>query len=179
MITILCASSKSVYKTIPHLDVWDSQRNAYYFYGSNPVITHAPCAQWSRLREFARKNEYEKDLAFHCLKYVIRNGGIFEHPSGSSFFREVGITKGIYSVDQSWWGFPTRKRTYLFFSRCKPLPYPILKPYPEKKITELHGDARSVTVLDFANWMIQSIKGVTTTPLNVQCAVCKVKSTKP
>jgi hypothetical protein len=157
MITILCASSGSIYKTIPGLDVWDKSRNAYYFYGSNPVITHAPCAQWSKLKHFAKESEFEKDLAFHCLKMVIRNGGIFEHPSGSSFFKEVGITKGIYSVDQSWWGFPARKRTYLYFSGCKPLAFPIMCAAPSKVVESLTGDTRSETVLDFAKWMIGAV----------------------
>lgn len=166
MISILCAKTDSLYKQIPGLDVWDEHRNAYYFTGSNPVITHAPCAQWSSMKAFAHKNDITKDLAFHCLKMVIRNGGIFEHPAGSSFFKEAGVTKNIYSVDQSWWGFPARKRTYLFFHKCKPIEHPILTLGPSlvvassKKgspLKEMPKSIRSTTVLPFAHWMIQSI----------------------
>lgn len=115
MITILCAKKDSIYKQIPGVDVWDIDRDAYFFTGSNPVITHAPCAQWSRMKAFANDNKDEKELAWFCLNKVLRNGGIFEHPAGSSFFKEAGITQNIYSVDQSWWGFPARKRTYFVF----------------------------------------------------------------
>ena len=173
MISVLCAKKNSVYKTIPGIDVWDEERDAYFFTGSNPVITHAPCAQWSRMKAFANDNPDEKELAYFCLKNVIRNGGIFEHPAGSSFFKEAGITKGIYSVDQSWWGFPATKRTYLFFSECKPFPFPLMQNVPTKSIitgigrkkgliarnrrNDVPKTERSTTVLAFAEWMINCI----------------------
>lgn len=125
MISVLCVMKNSNYEKIPQLDLWHQHRDAFFFTGSNPVITHAPCQQWSRMKGFAKANADEKELAFHCLKYVLRNGGIFEHPAGSSFFKEAGITKNIYSVDQSWWGFKARKRTYLLFSKVKPLAFPL------------------------------------------------------
>jgi len=168
MITVLCANKNSIYKQIPGIDVWDQVRDAYYFYGSNPVITHAPCAQWSRMKAFANYDTDAKELAFFCLKHVVRNGGIFEHPAGSSFFKEAGIEKNVYSVDQSWWGFPASKKTYLFFSKCKPAPMPIFTPPPVftffgpnqdrtgKK--EMPKSQRSKTVLPFAQWMIDCIK---------------------
>lgn len=167
MISVLCAKKNSLYKTIPGIDVWDEDRDAYFFTGSNPVITHAPCAQWSVMKGFAHDKPDEKELAFFCLKNVIRNGGIFEHPAGSTFFKEAGIEKNIYSVDQVWWGFPARKRTYLFFHKCKPLPFPILNQLPTKVVAPVRGkkmygmhlkkSERSTTVLPFANWMIESI----------------------
>lgn len=172
MISILCAQKNSTYKTIPGLDVWDSERDAYFFTGSNPVITHAPCQQWSRLRAFATPNADEKELAYFCLNKVIRNGGIFEHPMGSSFFKEAGVEKNIYSVDQSWWGFPCRKTTYLFFHKVKPLPFPVLQNIPTKVLgvysglsdirkkerKELSKKERSTTVLSFAQYLINCIE---------------------
>ena len=134
MITVLCAKKNSVYKTIPGIDVWDEERDAYFFTGSNPVITHAPCAQWSRMKAFANGNPDEKELAYFCLKNVIRNGGIFEHPAGSSFFKEAGLTSNIYSIDQAWWGYAAHKPTYLFFSKCKPLSFPVMQFVPSKGI---------------------------------------------
>lgn len=173
MITVLCAKKNSLYKTIPGIDVWDEDRDAYFFTGSNPVITHAPCAQWSHMKAWANANVSEKELAYFCLQKVIRNGGIFEHPAGSSFFKEAGITKGIYSVDQSWWGFPARKRTYLFFHGCKPLAFPMNDTIPNKvmatgfikrgKVPNYRGrylpkSMNSTTVLSFAKWMIDCIQ---------------------
>ena len=169
MITVLCAKKNSLYKTIPGIDVWDEDRDAYFFTGSNPVITHAPCAQWSQMKGFANDKPDEKELAFHCLKYVVRNGGIFEHPSGSSFFKEAGIERNVYSVDQSWWGFTARKKTWLYFSKCKPLAFPIMTPPPAGVIAphrhkkgmgtrDMPKSQRATTVLPFANWMIDCIK---------------------
>lgn len=166
MISVLCAQKNSVYKAIPGIDVWDEARDAYFFTGSNPVITHAPCPQWSRMKAFANDKPDEKELAFFCLNKVIRNGGIFEHPAGSTFFKEAGITKNLYSVDQVWWGFPARKRTYLFFHGCKPLPVPLFNSIPTHVVTisrggfkwpEMKKSERSTTTLSFANWMISSI----------------------
>lgn len=168
MISVLCAKKNSIYKTIPGVDVWDEDRDAYFFTGSNPVITHAPCAQWSRMKAFANDDPDQKELAYHCLKYVLRNGGIFEHPGGSSFFKEAGVTNNIYSVDQVWWGFPARKRTYLFFHYCKPLAFPVMQYLPTvrvgsrkgRKDTEISKTQRSTTVRAFAHWMIDSINQV-------------------
>lgn len=165
MISVLCVNKKSIYKSIPGLDVWDAERDAYFFTGSNPVITHAPCAQWSRMKAFSNYNESEKELAYFCLKKVLRNGGIFEHPAGSSFFKEVGITTNIYSVDQSWWGFPAKKKTYLFFHKCKPLQFPIMQNIPSirvgsrkgKKDAEIPKSQRASTTREFADWMINCI----------------------
>jgi hypothetical protein len=165
VISILCAKKDSIYKSIPGLDVWDEDRDAYFFTGSNPVITHAPCAQWSRMKAFAKENKDEKELAYFCLKNVIRNGGIFEHPAGSSFYKEVGISKNVYSVDQSWWGFPARKTTHLFFQDCKPLAMPVLTNMPTKVITSskripgrrVNGKDTATTVRSFAEWMINCI----------------------
>lgn len=169
MITVLCAQKNSNYHKIPGLDVWDAARDAYYFTGSNPVITHGPCAQWSRLKAFASDRPDEKELAYFCLTKVIRNGGIFEHPSGSSFFKAVGITsqsQGLYSVDQSWWGFPARKTTLLYFRGCKPLPFPLFEHIHTHIVGRHKGQSlpamskaqHSTTVIPFAQWMINSIR---------------------
>jgi len=158
MISILCVNKNSIYKTLP-VDCWDIERNAYGFTGPNPVITHAPCQQWSRLKAFAKPNDYEKQLAFFCLDKVIKNGGIFEHPAGSSFFKEAKIPRSaIYSIDQSWFGFPCAKRTYLFFSQCKPLAYPLRFEPVTKKVNDLHYSKRSDTTLELAKWLIACVQ---------------------
>lgn len=165
---------KSNYYQIPGLDLWDIKRDAWLYSGSNPVITHAPCPQWSRMKGFSKYNYDEKELAFHCLKYVIRNGGIFEHPQGSSFFKEAGVTKNIYSVDQSWWGFPARKRTWLFYSKIKPLSTPISfdppshiigslklggskKVRPTTHMPDLKASERSRMPLSFCQYLVDCV----------------------
>jgi len=171
LISVLCANSDSVYKSIPDLDVWDKERNAYLFTGHNPVITHAPCQQWSRMRNFARPDQDEKELAYFCMKKVIENGGVFEHPAGSSFFKEVKIypgDPGLYSIDQFWWGLPARKRTYLYFSKCRPVTFPIrldaieyqLGHRPGSTKKDLPKNLRSYTTPEFAHWLIDCVNQI-------------------
>jgi hypothetical protein len=49
---VLCVNDNSFYKSIPDLEVYDRQRDAYNFPGGIPVITHAPCQQWSKLLSY-------------------------------------------------------------------------------------------------------------------------------
>jgi hypothetical protein len=158
-ITVLCANSDSYYFNIPDLDIWTAERDAYNYNGSNWIISHAPCQQWSQLRAFAKNNEYEKNLAWHCLELVERNGGIFEHPRGSFFFKVAGIDRNkIYSIDQSWFGFPARKTTYLYFNKCKPLSFPIKFEPPETTAQKMWSTERSKMTQSFAQWLVDCIK---------------------
>lgn len=156
MITVLCVMKNSIYKGMPGMDPWDEERDAFRYHGSNPIIAHAPCQQWSRMKAFAKDDKDEKELAYFCLKWVIRNGGVFEHPHGSSFFKEVGI-KPTICVDQSWFGFPARKRTWLYFHKCKPISHPLNFEYPKQKVALMSYLERSRTVEKFAVWLANSI----------------------
>lgn len=153
--TILCALEKSIYKTIPGLDVWDKNRDAYLYTGQNIIIAHPPCQQWSRLKSFAKEDKKERDLAMFCLEKVRSNGGILEHPAGSSFFAYAGI-KPTISINQSWFGFPAQKNTYLYFYDCAPLQLPLSFNAIEKKVTQLSQVKRSFTTIEFATWLINS-----------------------
>jgi hypothetical protein len=156
MITALCVNQNSIYKTIEGIDAWDLERDAYNFDGLNPIIAHPPCQQWSRLKAFAKVNPKEKDLAIFCLEKINRNGGILEHPAGSTFFKYAGI-KPTISIDQHWFGFPARKRTYLYFVGCKPLSFPLNFDLSRSKVQLLHSSKRSDTTIFFAKWLINSI----------------------
>lgn len=155
-IAVLCANAKSVYHEFAICEVYDQKRDAYTFEGSNPIIAHPPCGQWSRLKSFAKSNIREKELAYFCLIQVLRNGGVFEHPAGSHFFKHVGL-KSLLSVDQHWWNFPARKRTYLFFYNCKAAEYSIHFNAIEKNVEDLHSSQRATTTKDFASFLINSI----------------------
>lgn len=85
MISILCVAARSNYFSIPDLDLWPEKRDAYLFTSSDKVIAHPPCAQWSRLRRFSKEDARSKELAVFCFDKVNSNGGVFEHPMGSSF----------------------------------------------------------------------------------------------
>lgn len=158
MISVLCVDKLSnYYKLSPYLDLWPASRDAYNFTGTNPVICHPPCQQWSMLRSFAKVNAKEKDLAFFCLEKVQLNGGILEHPAGSIFFKTAGI-KPTLSVDQSWFGFPARKRTYLYFVGYKPLALPLC--FDDRKLTTVEmmsKTMRSRMTVDFCQWLVNAI----------------------
>ncbi len=157
-IAVLCASEDSIYKKYPGLNVFDKKRDARTFTGQERVIAHPPCQQWSRLRMFSKDNKEEKELAFFCLEKVEKNGGVLEHPAGSSFFKEAGIFNKVVSVDQFWFGFPARKRTYLYFVDCKPKSFPISFHAIEKKVSELSQKKRSETTAQFAEWLINCVR---------------------
>lgn len=159
MITILCTEPNSNYEFYANLDLWNKQRNAYNYKGKNPIIAHPPCQQWSRLKAFAKEDKEEKNLAYFCWEQVNKNGGIFEHPAGSSFFNEVNADRTkIRSINLHWFGFPAQKRTYLYFHKCKPIQLPLRFESVEKKVADLHSSTRSETPFKLIEWMITSIK---------------------
>ncbi len=168
MISVLCTNRYTLYSKLVSdydIDLWNIDRDAYNFNGKNKVITHAPCAQWSRMKGFAKGSKLEKDLAFFCLEKVKKNGGIFEHPAHSSFFKEAGIKK-YYEVDQLEFGFVCRKKTWLFFHDCEPLVYiPQIVPQIVKYHTAIlgthqSGERRSTMMTkSFCEWLILSATG--------------------
>lgn len=156
MISVLCTLEKSNYNLIPGLDLWPKSRNAYLFYGSNPVITHAPCQQWSRLKAFAKPDPMERDLAHFCIERVLRNGGIFEHPNGSSFFKEAGVRPQL-QIDQKDFGFPATKKTLLFSHGYKFKAVPLTFSPAPRKVTDLDQLVRSRQPLAFCEWLVSTI----------------------
>jgi hypothetical protein len=157
-ISVLCVMPGSNYYKLPGLDLWDEKRNAYNYNGSNPVICHPPCAQWSKLKSFARTNQQEKDLAIFCLEKIHENGGILEHPAGSALWKLPQVERArIISINQHWFGFPSQKRTWLYFYNVKPLSYPLNFNTPTRTTTSLHSKARSKQPLALCEWLTQCI----------------------
>lgn len=171
-IAILCADDDSNYYKLndPDLIIYNRERDAWTFTGTEPVICHAPCHQWSKMRAFSRFNMSEKMLAYHCWEAVNRNGGIFEHPVGSSFFNAVhaDMTK-VISVNQHWWGFPARKPTLLYFNKCSHLSFPLSfscvefmlgtsKGKARGKTPEMNKAERSRMPIEFCKYLVDSIR---------------------
>jgi len=156
-ISVLCVADKTNYSLIDGLDLWNRERDAYNFTGSNPVITHPPCQQWSKLRMFAKVDAKSKDIAFFCLEKVKSNGGILEHPAGSSFFKVAGI-KPTISINQFWFGFPAEKKTWLYFHGFKPRSIQLRFDAIEKKVELMEKVSRSETTLQFATWLVSCLK---------------------
>ena len=130
MISVLFAARDSVYKTIPGLDVWDEERNALNWPGGNPGIFHPPCRLWCMLRRFSSAPESEKELAWWALAKVRRFGGILEHPAFTKFWDAALLPSPgqrddygcAISVDQFWFGHPSRKATWLYICGVDDIP---------------------------------------------------------
>lgn len=174
---VLFTQKNSVYLTVQGFDCYDAQRDALTFKRGLPIIAHPPCRLWSRMRRFSTAPAHERWLAVWSIIYVRKYGGIVEHPAGSAIFRFMGIpTNGspdkyggfLISVDQSWFGHPCRKRTYLYIcgiSRSQVPAHPLsFRPITSsisrsKHLKELKKTERSSTPLIFAYWLrlIQTI----------------------
>ena len=157
-INVLCTAEVNSYSQLAYVFPWDIKMNVNNFNNNYPVITHSPCAQWSKLKAFAKVNLDEKELSFLCYKFVQSNGGIFEHPAGSAFFKYINKPNQVISINQHWFGFPSQKRTHLYFNNCVPGQLPLNFDAIEKTTLQLSKFERSHTTLTFASWLTSSIR---------------------
>lgn len=125
-VSVLFARSDSCYFDLVG-DVWDAERDARGYTGSNPVVCHPPCRGWGRLRHWAKPRPDEKALALFAVEQVRRCGGVLEHPWGSTLWHAAGLPHpgkvdawGGWTllVDQGWWGHAAPKPTYLYIVGC-------------------------------------------------------------
>ncbi len=147
-VAVLFARKDSIYKTIPECEAYDIERDAVTYRKSGltlPIIAHPPCRSWSRLKYFAKPRRGEKKLAIWSVGMIRKFGGVLEHPSDSSLWKQLNLPKGqqrdefggwTLSVDQFWWGHLARKRTWLYIVGVEPKDIP---PIPLKM-----GDAEFV-----------------------------------
>lgn len=127
-ITVLFVSDKSYYLKDNRFDCWTKNRDALLYTGSSPVIAHPPCRLWGRLRMLSKADIKEKELAIYSVLYIRKFGGILEHPAGSTLWTECGLPipgKGYdsfggfsISINQSWFGYPAVKNTWLYIVGC-------------------------------------------------------------
>jgi hypothetical protein len=125
-VAALCVHGRSIYKYLPGVDPYDARRDARTFPGGMSVVAHPPCRHWSKyLRNQAKAPDpaAEMELGRWCVRQVQRWGGVLEHPAGSHLFADMGLPMpdspergGCFTiyVEQRWFGFATRKPTWLF-----------------------------------------------------------------
>lgn len=159
-IAVLCVdSTRSAYRLIEGLELFTKEKDAYTFSGSHPVITHAPCPTWSRLKHFAKYDKLQHELAYFCWEKMLQNGGIFEHPYGSSFFKTVSADMSkLITIDQSMFGHQMRKRTWLYFHNIQALPIPCRSKPLNKKHDHVSKFHREETPLRFAKYLVNCIR---------------------
>ena len=187
-VAVLFAATPSVYDALPGLDVYNAARDARTFPGGMPVVAHPPCAQWGRLRAFARDDQAERDLAPWALDQVQRWGGVLEHPFASVLWRHRALPApgtrdrfGGFSlpVNQNWFGHRARKPTLLYVVGLEPRalpPFPLSIAEPTATIeTEIRGRPgalpavsrreRSATPPQFAEWLVKVARSTRTPEL--------------
>ena len=137
MIPVLFTQKNSNYNKIQIIDCYDEKRDALSFNARIPLIAHPPCRKFSKLRGLSTAPTKEKQLAFFALAQVRMFGGILEHPRSSTLWKEGNFNLDgsvdsyggfLRSVDLSWFGFPARKKTMLYFCGIAPgqlPPFPI------------------------------------------------------
>lgn len=200
-VAILFARHNSIYKTLPDCEVWDAQRDACLWPGGSPVVTHPPCAQWGRLRRFARQSEAEQQMAFFAIEQVREWGGVLEHPAASTLWPVAGLPEpgkrdafGGWTlvVSQWWWGHKADKLTRLYICGIEPADIPTI-PYrigePEYVVSTTRGNTgkreitkseREHTPIEFAKWLVDlasraKTKGATA----LECAPEKAAASSP
>lgn len=128
-VTVLFARADSVYKAMDGVDVWDMERDARKYRGAGPVVAHPPCRAWGNLRMMAKPRPDEKQLALYSVNQVRLNGGVLEHPAGSTLWPVAGLPEpgerdawGGFTiiVPQFWWGHLADKATRLYICGCGP-----------------------------------------------------------
>lgn len=160
-------------------DTWPESRDAVNFPLCNPVVAHPPCAQWSRLRAFARKDLAVKALAPWAVLVVRRCGGVVEHPYGSDLFSAMGLPEPGKSdrfgfticVDQFWFGHLARKRTLLYICGLEgelPL-FPLVLGEAPRKLESLSKRMRDRTPPQFAEWLIDIARNCHGSEANFVC----------
>lgn len=158
-VAVLGVAERSVYRSFRDVELYDRSRDLRTYQGPYPVVAHPPCAQWSRMREFARFDLEEKLLGPLCIDLVRRYGGVVEHPLGSSLFAGLpGDVGHVFPIDQAWFGFPSRKRTLLYIVGCpaRALPaFPLLLGEAEGRVELMPQERRSETPLYLAAWLLE------------------------
>ncbi len=177
-IAVLFVNRNSHYKKFPAADCYDVDRDATTYRGTDPIIAHPPCAGWGRLSALSKATPRDKLLGVWAVNMVRKNGGVLEQPWTSKLIRYCGIPKpgegidqwGGYTLDieQSWWGYPAAKRTWLYIvgvPLAKIPPYPLRltalthvvdtsKRGSSRRLKLLPKSRRSETVPSLCAWLL-------------------------
>lgn len=123
-VAILFARRDSNYKLMPGCDVYDADRDARTFRGGLPVVAHPPCRSWGRLRAFANPVPGERENALWAVEQVQAEGGVLEHPDGSTLWGSANLPKPgcepdqyggwRFAAPQKWWGHRAEKNTWFY-----------------------------------------------------------------
>lgn len=126
-VVVLYADPRGPYPELV-TEVYDERRDAKTYAGVLPVVAHPPCGPWGPMRHLNQKQD--PSCGPHAVEVVRRNGGVLEHPKGSTLFRHCGMPHpgelpdawgGVtFEVAQVDWGHVARKRTWIYVVGAPP-----------------------------------------------------------
>ena len=171
-VAALFCNPNTHYRSIRDVDVYDATRCVSTFAEDCPIVAHPMCRAWSAwLRHQAKPKPGEMTMGLLACEWLKELGGVLEHPACSHLFAEAGLPKPGYrsghlltiSVDQCWWGYPVRKRTWLCFSRCEPLDMPFrLHNFGDdaRRYHNMSKLQRQATTPELAKWLVNCARQV-------------------
>jgi len=174
-VAILCAASRSIYKSLPDVEVYDARRDARTFGGGMPIVAHPPCRSWSvKTKHQAKPEPGEKELGLFCCEKLKECGGVLEQPTFSELFEAGGLPQpgrpldgDLWTIEvwQAWWGYPMKKTTWLAFCGIDPsqIEVPLRLHNREgsgqrRPYKRLSRNQRSATTREFAEWLVSAAR---------------------
>lgn len=167
-VAVLCCAGRSYYRYLDQVVCYGERENARTFPGGMPVVAHPPCRCWSKfLRSQARPADRAAEMALGlwCVRQVIENGGVLEHPAHSGLWSAADLPQPgdmadpflyTFYVEQNWFGYPVRKRTWLLVAGVPRSSLPEVPFRFELCRGDWHDykELRSRTVPAFAEWLL-------------------------
>lgn len=171
-IAALFVSGRTIYKYLAGVDAWDKARDARRFPGGTPVIAHPPCRLWSKyLAGQARPEDAraEMKMGTWAVRAVRKWGGVLEQPAHSRLWQVMRLPlpgapadrHGGWTmyVEQRWFGYPNRKRTWLYIVGVQKNQLPALPfQFDRRWLADMSRQQRSRTMPAFACWLCQAAR---------------------
>ena len=165
-IAALYVTKSGTYFGLDGVDPWDEERDARLYDGPYPVVAHPPCNKWAKLGRVIGRGQ-DGGCFEHALAMVRTHGGVLEHPAESYAWKAFGLMRPcrfwsqslldpgwVVEVDQSAYGFPTRKPTWLYYVGDTPPPEMRVGPKLARGCDALWSTERSKTPLEFRDALI-------------------------
>lgn len=174
-VAALFVRGDSIYKRMPGVDCWDSERDAMLYAGPSPVVAHPPCRLWGNMSHYSNACLSEKRLAIQAVEFVRTFGGVLEHPAHSRLWGEMalpgpgssrdGFGGFTVALNQFIFGHKALKPTWLYIVGCDRVPtLPVADGVPKYCIARCtkRGHLKHVTHAErektpppFAAWLVE------------------------
>lgn len=130
-VAALFVDSAGCYSNMPHVDLWDEQRDARKYPGPCPIVAHPDCKRWGRFWHGSTRRPHQFKLGDDdgCFESALcslgRWGGVLEHPEHSKAWERFHLPKPppegwlaygpwwVCRVEQGFYGHLSRKPSWL------------------------------------------------------------------